>query len=201
MALQHRREAPIRPRFLLALTLSTVTACTIAAPLAIRALRADPTSFAAGTPNSAPVTDRQTHDLSSAEMSELTLDTSSGGLSRGGIGTQSRAKGQDTTTKSDGGAGQGVTTETSVLSNETTAPPDTATATTPTTVEPTPTETTAPTTTDTTAPTSAPTSATTGTTAPATASTTATTRAATTATTAASSTPSTTGTGSVVTGG
>lgn len=41
MALHHRREAPVRPRFLLALTLSTVTALAVGAPLAIQAIHAD----------------------------------------------------------------------------------------------------------------------------------------------------------------
>ena len=51
MALYQRRDSVGRTRFLLALTLSTVTAVGVAAPLAIQALRSDEDTFAAINPD------------------------------------------------------------------------------------------------------------------------------------------------------
>ncbi len=50
MALHYRREAPVRPRFLLALTLSTVTALAVGAPLAIQATGHEASSSSAAGP-------------------------------------------------------------------------------------------------------------------------------------------------------
>ena len=196
MALQHRREAAIRPRFLLALTLSTVTACVVAAPLAIQAINAKGSSYAAGSPAAnQPLTGRQTDDLSAAEVAQLSLAAGSEPLSQGGIGAQSRAKGQDTTTKSDLEVADAVAPPTSVLTNDTgpestttsapaaTTVPDPPTTAPPTSAEPPAT----PTTTGTPATTAPATSVTTPTTAPAT--TTSTSRA-TSSSAPASSTPS-----------
>ncbi|MEM8925409.1 MAG: hypothetical protein AAGD35_18045 [Actinomycetota bacterium] len=95
MALQQRRETPGRARFLLALSLSTVTALGVAAPLAIQALRADEVKFA-GTP------DPQVTPTAPAEEDEIdrSLEGDSGS-SKGGIGSREPAKAVAQTSKSE----------------------------------------------------------------------------------------------------
>ena len=80
MALYQRRDSVGRTRFLLALTLSTVTAVGVAAPLAIQTLReeAKPT-FVAGNPD----TDATADDESSSDGDDRSLDADIGGI--GGI--------------------------------------------------------------------------------------------------------------------
>jgi hypothetical protein len=141
MALQHRREAAVRPRFLLALTLSTVTALVVAAPLAVRAIRADAPSYASSVPsltNDPSSGSRSIDDLSS-QLNERTL--SDGDVpSQGGIGARVRTKAKDQTHKSnEAGTVEGPASATSLLTNDTAAvtePPETTPTTTPTTGDP-----------------------------------------------------------------
>lgn len=80
MALYQRRDSVGRTRFLLALTLSTVTAVGVAAPLAIQTLREqDKATFAAGNPD----TDATAEDDESSEGDDRSLDAEIGGI--GGI--------------------------------------------------------------------------------------------------------------------
>ena len=112
MALYQRREIPGRTRFLLALSLSTVTAVGVAAPLALQALRADESTVAYVNP-----TIVEPDELDSDPGPELTIATDGGGI--GGIGARPPAKGQGQTTKTetdDGGAGDPSPDE-SVLTN------------------------------------------------------------------------------------
>ena len=102
MHLQHRREASARPRFLLALTLSTVTALGVAAPLAIKANQnSHSPTYSSALPS--PGDSSQTSNLN-ARNGQRTLSGQTT-LSQGGIGAQARAKGQATTPKSGSNAG------------------------------------------------------------------------------------------------
>ncbi len=91
MALYQRRDAAGRTRFLLALTLSTLTAIAVAAPLAIEAVQADEPTFTADGPNGGGADD--------VALPDRSLDTSGGDL--GGIDARPHAKGQGQTSKSD----------------------------------------------------------------------------------------------------
>ena len=86
MALYQQRDSSGRTRFLLALSLSTVTALGVAAPLAIKAVRA-PESTAVAV---APVEDDAPADTDpDSDSRSLTIDGADG---RGGIGSREPAK-------------------------------------------------------------------------------------------------------------
>ncbi len=95
MALQHRPDTPGRTRFLLALTLSTVTAVGVAAPLAVQALRADEVRFAVQPDEPENSTPSTAEDRESIDR-ELRSDSDS----KGGIGSRPPAKAVGQTTKS-----------------------------------------------------------------------------------------------------
>lgn len=95
MTLQQRRESPGRTRFLLALTLSTVTALGVAAPLAIQAMRADEVKVAVPT-DDPPLSD-QPDDSPDNDRSLTEAD----GDSKGGIGTRAPTKARAQTSKSE----------------------------------------------------------------------------------------------------
>lgn len=138
MALSHRRESVGRTRFLLALSLSTVTALAVAAPLAIQAVNADQPTFVAADPTDGFGAERADDDL--AAPRDRSLETESdGGL--GGIGTRPPAKGQGQTSKTESDDGTATTPsdpgpDAPVLTNPepatTDSPPDDPVATTTT---------------------------------------------------------------------
>ena len=160
MTLHQRWDSSGRTRFLLALTLSTVTAVAVAAPLAIQAIRADEVKVA-GTPDR-PATGEQESDDDSIDRT-LTDD---GGDAKGGIGSREPAKAVGQTSKSETQSPRPAAptaTENDVLTNP--APTEADVIDPPETEEPAPPIDPEPTTTTSTT-TVAPTSSTTSTTAP-----------------------------------
>ncbi len=126
MALHQRRESVGRTRFLLALSLSTVTALGVAAPLALRAVNAEAnltsSPYSDGTNPSA---DEFANDLLGTP-SDRSLRSGAGGI--GGIEAQTPAKGQAQTTKSestDAPAETDQPSEEPVLTNPGEEPPPT----------------------------------------------------------------------------
>ncbi|MDH3682693.1 MAG: hypothetical protein OEV40_22400 [Acidimicrobiia bacterium] len=125
MALSNRRESVGRTRFLLALSLSTLTALAVAAPLAIQAVNADQPTFVAGDPANGGGADRADDDLAISRDRSLATE-SEGGL--GGIGTRPAAKGQGQTSKTESGdsgtAAPDPAPDSAVLTNPAPAPSD-----------------------------------------------------------------------------
>ena len=118
MALYQRRESSGRTRFLLALSLSTVTALVVAAPLAIKAVSVDESTFAANTPAAQNESSLNNDDLLSGSTSRRSLEASNADA-KGGIESREPAKAQAQTSKS---ANQPAATgpEDSALTNPTT---------------------------------------------------------------------------------
>ena len=121
MPLYQRRESSGRTRFLLALTLSTVTALAVAAPLAIKAVKVDESTFAANTPAAQNGSPLNNDDLLSGSTTRRSLEASNADA-KGGIESREPAKAQAQTSKS---ADQPAATaptgpEDSVLTNPTT---------------------------------------------------------------------------------
>ena len=144
MALYQRRESSGRTRFLLALSLSTVTALAVAAPLAIKAVNVDESTFAANTPAAQNGSPLNNDDLLSGSTTRRSLEASNADA-KGGIESREPAKAQAQTSKSDDQPAATAPTgpEDSVLTNPTTTetPPDPSTTTsspaaTSTTVDP-----------------------------------------------------------------
>lgn len=156
MALNQRRDSSGRTRFLLALTLSTVTALGVAAPLAIQAMRADEVKFAG--PSDVQNQTEQSEDDPATEGDDRTL-TDAGGDAKGGIGSRPPAKAQAQTSKSEASNSSGTPTTVATQGPALTNNPSTAVVsedpagpvavelTSTTTAEPAETSTTAPTTT------------------------------------------------------
>lgn len=134
MALQQRRESAGQPRFLLALSLSTVTALAVAAPLAIRAVNADDDNTFAVTDPTFEGTGEGITDEGLAASDERLL-TPNSSAPKGGIGSRPPdAKALSQTTKggtTEAGSGQPSLVDNSVLTNPpqttTTAPASTTT--------------------------------------------------------------------------
>lgn len=108
-----RWGAAVRPRFLLALTLSTLTAVGVAAPLANKARSVPPPQTAAAAGEAT-----RSNDGASAgtKVSDLTLGD--GGAARGGIANQKSGKAQSTTPKS----ARPATTDANGVPTDATAP-------------------------------------------------------------------------------
>lgn len=169
MALPYRRDPAGRSRFLIALSLSTVTALGVAAPLAIQAINADEPAFVSGDPVLAPAAEADAEDGPNP-LEERSLDPGRS-EAMGGISSRPPAKGQGQTSKSESDVpvDEPEAADEQVLTNEpapapadqppsvssttaapttsTTAPKTTTTGPTTTTTRPTTTSTTGPTTT------------------------------------------------------
>lgn len=128
MALNHRRETSGRTRFLLALTLSTLTAIGVAAPLAIQAVNAPEVKFASGNPNAAETGGELGNDRLSGERADRRLSAYDAEL-KGGIASRIPAKAQAQTSKSEAEPTSPQTQE-SVLTNPTTTTVEESTSTT-----------------------------------------------------------------------
>lgn len=127
MALYQRRETSGRTRFLLALSLSTVTALGVAAPLAIQAVNADEVNFASGNPNAAATAEQADDDFFSGERANRRLSAHDA-EAKGGIGSRIPAKAQSQTSKSETDP-SAPRTEESVLTNPTTTTTEATTTT------------------------------------------------------------------------
>lgn len=113
-----RWESSGRTRFLLALTLSSVTALGVAAPLAIEAMQADEVRFAGPSedePDATPSGD--------AEDGPTLIETD--GDAKGGIGSRSPVKAQAQTSKSETNGATTPTTAASSAGSALTNPPST----------------------------------------------------------------------------
>lgn len=97
MSLHQRRDSSGRTRFLLALTLSTVTAIGVAAPLAIQAVRADDVRFVGPADGGRDPAD---DDQSEGDGNPRSL-TDASGDAKGGIGSRPPAKAKAQTSKSE----------------------------------------------------------------------------------------------------
>ena len=100
MNLHYRLESAGRTRFLLALTLSTLTALGVAAPLAMQAVRADEATFASGDATSGPAVDNR--DDLKAEVALNRSLSDDGSVQRGGIqASEDTSKATGRTTKAE----------------------------------------------------------------------------------------------------
>ncbi len=100
MNLHYRLESAGRTRFLLALSLSTLTALGVAAPLAMQAMRADEATFASGDAAAAPA-DVDPEDVKAEVALNRSLTESTTGQ-RGGIeASEDTSKATGRTTKAE----------------------------------------------------------------------------------------------------